>query len=134
MMGNNRINYISGIIVEKAIKVHKTLGPGLLESAYHACLRFELLKDELEVFSEKPVPIIYEEVKLNHGYRIDMLVDNQVVVELKAIEELLPVHTAQMLTYLKLGNYELGLIINFHVTNLTKGIRRIANFRNYTSN
>jgi len=99
-MPTNGINIISGIIVTKAMDVHKALGPGLLESAYHACLRYELIKEGLEVFSEKPMPIVYKEVKLDHGYRLDMLVEDQIVVELKAIEELTPVHTAQMLTYL----------------------------------
>ena len=118
-------NEISKIIIGCAIEVHKQLGPGLLESAYQECLFYELKQAGLEVQKEKPMPIVYKEVKLDHGYRIDLLVENKVVVEIKSVEELNDVHTAQVLTYLKLGNYKLGLLPNFHVSLLKDGIKRI---------
>ena len=117
-------NKLSGIIIGCAINVHKKLGPGLLETAYQECLMYELRKNGLYVQKEKPMPIVYEEVRLAHGYRIDLLVENRVVIELKTVEAFTAVHTAQILTYLKLGNYELGLLINFHVSILKDGIRR----------
>ncbi len=120
-------NEISNIIIGSAIEVHKKLGPGLLESAYQKCLFFELVERGLSVEMEKPMPIVYKEVKLDHGYRIDLLVENKVVVELKTVEAFTPVHTAQVLTYLKLGEYKLGLLINFHVELLKNGIKRIIN-------
>lgn len=120
-------NKISEIIIGCAIKVHRSFGPGLLESAYQECLFYELNKAGLKVEKEKPMPIIYEEVKLDHGYRIDLLVENKVVVELKSIEKFTDVHTAQVLTYLKLGGYKLGLLLNFNVTLLKNGIKRIIN-------
>jgi GxxExxY protein len=118
-------NEISKIIIGCAIEVHKQLGPGLLESAYQEFLFYELKQAGLEVQKEKPMPIVYKEVKLDHGYRIDLLVENKVVVEIKSVEELNDVHTAQVLTYLKLGNYKLGLLLNFHVSLLKDGIKRI---------
>jgi GxxExxY protein len=118
-------NEISKIIIGCAIEVHKQLGPGLLESAYQECLYYELIQAGLNVKKEKPMPIIYKEVKLDHGYRIDLLVENKVVIEIKTVEELNDVHTAQVLTYLKLGNYKLGLLLNFHVSLLKNGIKRI---------
>lgn len=120
-------NQITEIIIGCAIKIHRKLGPGLLESAYQACLFYELKKAGLKVEKEKPMPIIYEEVKLDHGYRIDLLVEDKVVVELKTIEKFHDVHTAQVLTYLKLGEYKLGLLLNFNVTLLKHGIKRIIN-------
>ncbi len=120
-------NQITEIIIGCAIKVHRKLGPGLLESAYQACLFYELKKAGLKVEKEKPMPIIYEEVKLDHGYRIDLLVEDKVVVELKTIEKLHDVHTTQVLTYLKLGEYKLGLLLNFNVTLLKHGIKRLIN-------
>jgi len=120
-------NEISKIIIGCAIEVHKLLGPGLLESAYRECLFYELLQAGLEVEKEKPMPIVYKEVKLNHGYRIDLLVEDKVVVELKTVEYLNDVHLAQVLTYLKLGNYKLGLLLNFQVAMLKDGIKRIIN-------
>ena len=118
-------NEISKIIIGCAIEVHKQLGPGLLESAYQECLYYELIQAGLNVQKEKPMPIVYKEVKLDHGYRIDLLVENKVVIEIKTVEELNDVHTAQVLTYLKLGNYKLGLLLNFHVSLLKNGIKRI---------
>jgi GxxExxY protein len=120
-------NELSNIIIGCAIEVHKQLGPGLLESAYRECLAYELSQCGLSVFKEVPMPIIYKEIKLNHGYRMDLLVNNLVVVELKSVEFISEVHEAQLLTYLKLGNYKLGLILNFHTTILKNGIRRMVN-------
>jgi GxxExxY protein len=120
-------NELSGIILGCAIEVHKQLGPGLLESAYQECLYFELRNKGLNVIKEKPMPIIYKEIKLDHGYRIDLLVENKVVIEIKTVESFTDVHTAQVLTYLKLGNYRLGLLLNFHVASLKNGIKRIIN-------
>jgi GxxExxY protein len=120
-------NELSKMILGCAIEVHKQLGPGLLESAYQECLYYELLKSGLDVVKEKPMPIIYKEVKLDHGYRIDLLVNNKVVIEIKTVEQFTEVHTAQVLTYLKLGNYKLGLLLNFYVTTLKNGIKRVIN-------
>jgi GxxExxY protein len=113
-------------IIGGAIEVHRALGPGLLESAYNECLAYELTNRGLFVQRELPMPIIYKEVELDHGYRMDLLVENKVVVELKAIECFTDVHTAQMLTYMKLGGYDLGLLINFHVKLLKNGIKRFV--------
>ena len=126
-MDHQEENELSKIILGCAIEVHKQLGPGLLESAYQECLRFELLKAGLEVVKEKPMPIIYKDIKLDHGYRIDLLVNNKVVIEIKSVEQFTDVHTAQVLTYLKLGNYKLGLLLNFYVTTLKNGIKRVIN-------
>lgn len=120
-------NEISEQIIGAAIEVHKSLGPGLLESAYQECLYFELVQKGLNVRREVPRPIVYKDVKLDHGYRIDLLVEERVVVELKAVESLTDVHLAQILTYLKLGEYKLGLLINFHVKLLRNGIKRVIN-------
>ncbi len=119
------INEISNKIIGCAIEVHKQLGPGLLESAYQECLFYELKQAGFHVEKEKPMPIVYKEIKLDHGYRIDLLVENKVVIEIKTVEALNDVHTAQVLTYLKLGNYKLGLLLNFHVSILKNGIKRI---------
>ena len=112
-------------VIGAAIEVHKKLGPGLLESAYQECLFYELKELGLEVKKEVPRPIIYKAVKLDHGYRIDLLVENKLVVELKTVETLTDVHLAQILTYLKLGEYKLGLLINFNVSKLTDGLKRV---------
>ncbi|HKO17994.1 MAG TPA: GxxExxY protein [Acidobacteriaceae bacterium] len=122
-----RLNRISGIIVDSAIAVHSALGPGLLESAYEACLGYELRKRGLCVESQVPLPVIYETVKLEVGYRIDLLVENSVVVELKACEAIAPVHRIQLLSYLKLSNRPLGLLLNFHVAMMKDGIVRMKN-------
>lgn len=110
-----------------AIEVHKALGPGLLESAYCECLRYEIYNYGLSVEIQKPLPIVYKNIKLEHGYRLDLLVENKLVVELKTVESFTDVHFAQILTYLKLGNYPLGLLINFHTKTLKEGIRRFIN-------
>jgi len=120
-------NQITEKIIGCAIKVHSTLGPGLLESAYQQCLFYEIQKAGLKVEKEKPLPVIYEEVELDCGYRLDLFVENRVIVELKAVESLTDIHLAQMLTYLKLSECEIGLLINFNVTQLIKGIKRVIN-------
>jgi GxxExxY protein len=117
-------NEISGKIIGLAIEVHRALGPGLLESAYKECLFHKLIQSELRAEKEKSIPLVYEKVKLDCGYRIDILVENKVVIEIKSIEALNDVHTAQILTYMKLGGFKLGLLINFNVFLLKDGIRR----------
>jgi GxxExxY protein len=118
-------NQLSKIIIGCAIDVHKALGPGLLESAYQECLYYELINSGLKVEKEKPMPVIYKEIKLNHGYRIDLLVEDKVVIETKTVEAFTDVHTAQILTYMRLGNYKLGLLLNFHVKIMKDGIKRV---------
>lgn len=120
-------NEISKIVIGFAIDVHKILGPGLLENAYKESLFYILNKHGLKVEKEKPMPLIFEEVKLDCGYRIDLLVENKLVIELKSVESLNEIHLAQTLTYLKLGNYKLGLLINFNEVLLKNGVRRIVN-------
>ena len=120
-------NEISKKIIGCAIEVHKQLGPGVLESAYQECLLYELKQAWLKVRNEKPMPIVYKEVRLDHGYRIDLLVEEKVVIEIKTVEGFTDVHTAQVLTYLRLGDYKLGLLLNFHVSMLKNGIKRIIN-------
>jgi GxxExxY protein len=115
---------ITSIIIGKAIEVHKALGPGLLESAYQECLFFELKGSGLEVTKELSLPIVYKNIKLDHGYRIDLLVEKRIVIELKTVECFTDVHSAQILTYMKLGDFPLGLLINFHVKLLKNGIKR----------
>ncbi len=118
------INLITEKIIGCAIEVHKILGPGLLESAYQECLYFELLNQGLKVQQQKAVPIIYKSIKLECGYRMDLLVEDTVIVELKSIEQFNSVHEAQMLTYLKFSEKRIGLIINFNVALLKHGIKR----------
>ena len=108
------------------MKVHSALGPGLLESAYAACLRHELIKRGLKVASEVPVPVVYDGIKLEAGYKLDLLVEDTVVVELKAIEALAPIHQAQIISYLKLAGKPIGLLINFHSLHLKDGIKRFV--------
>lgn len=115
---------LTGQILNCAFKVHSKLGPGLLESAYQACLKYELEKLSFEVKSEVPVPLIYEEIKLECGYRIDLLVEDQVILELKTVEQITDVHKAQVLTYLKFSGYRIGLLLNFRTKSLVKGIHR----------
>jgi len=122
-----RLNRITESIIGAAIQVHKTLGPGLLESAYAACLVHELGKRGLSTEEQKPVPLIYEEVKLECGYRMDLLVESSVVVEVKSVEALAPIHEAQVMSYLKLSGCKLALLINFNVVVLKDGIRRFIN-------
>ncbi len=117
-------NALTREILNSAYKVHSTLGPGLLESAYRSCLVYELRKKGFYVEEEKALPLIYEEVKLDCGYRIDILVENKVVVELKTVEAFTDVHTAQVLTYLKLSGNKVGLLLNFYTKSLKNGIKR----------
>jgi GxxExxY protein len=120
------VNQITHEILDSAYKVHSALGPGLLESAYQVCLVYELKKKGLHVEVEKPLPIVYEEVKLEYGYRIDMLVENEVIVELKTVEFLNEVHLAQVLTYLRFAEKHVGLLLNFNVKSLKEGIKRVV--------
>lgn len=119
-------NEITEKIIGAAIEVHKQLGPGLLESAYQECLYYELCNLGLKVNREIPMPIVYKEIKLDHGYRMDLLVEESIVVELKTVECFTDVHLAQILTYMKLGEYKLGLLINFNVTKLVNGLKRVV--------
>jgi GxxExxY protein len=121
------INQVSGSIIGAAMKMHSALGPGLLESAYEACLVYELRKRGLKVESQLPLPVLYEGVKVEAGYKIDLLVEDAVIVELKTVERVLPVHQAQLLSYLKLSGKRAGLLINFNVPHLRDGIKRIVN-------
>ncbi|MHB8581112.1 MAG: GxxExxY protein [Ignavibacteriaceae bacterium] len=118
-------NEISKIILDCAFKVHTALGPGLLERAYRECLAYELTKVGLKVEKEKPLPLVYEKVKLECGYRIDLLVENKVVIELKVVEAFNDVHIAQTLTYLRLSGCKLGLLLNFYTKSLKDGIKRL---------
>ncbi len=120
-------NEISKLIVESALKVHRALGPGLLESSYEECLYYELRKSGLNVVKQKPLPLVYEDVKLEIGYRVDLMVEDKVVIEIKSVEGLNDVHLAQILTYLKLSDCKLGLLINFNVKLIKNGIRRVVN-------
>ena len=120
-------NELSRIVFDCALKVHQHLGPGLLESAYEECLFYELRKVGLDVQKQKPLPLVYEEVKLNVGYRIDILVENKIILEIKSVDALNDIHFAQLLTYLKLTNCKLGLLINFNVILIKNGIKRVVN-------
>ncbi|MDD3789616.1 MAG: GxxExxY protein [Petrimonas sp.] len=117
-------NAITEKIIGAAINVHKTLGPGMLESAYRRCLAYELEQMGLEVQCEVAVPVVYKEIKLDCGYRIDLLVENQVIVELKSVDAFHPVFEAQVLTYMRFANKRLGLLINFKTNMLKNGIKR----------
>lgn len=119
------INQITHEILDSAYKVHSALGPGLLESAYRVCLVYELRKKGLLVEEEKPLPLVYEEVMMDYGYRVDILVERKVVVELKCVESFKDVHIAQVLTYLKLSECKVGLLLNFYTKSLKDGIKRL---------
>lgn len=120
-------NILATEVIGAAIKVHKQLGPGLLESAYKECLYYELFKSGVSVEKEKAVPLIYEDVKLECGYRLDIIVENKLIIEVKSVEALNDIHLAQTLTYLKLSKCKLGLLINFNVLLLKDGIKRVIN-------
>lgn len=115
---------ITKVIIGCAIDVHKELGPGLLESAYEECLYYELQKAGLNVEKQKAIPVVYKEIKLDCGYRADLIVEDKIVIELKTVDEFNPVHEAQILTYLKFADKKLGLLINFNVLRLKEGIKR----------
>ena len=119
-------NEITELIIGCAIEVHKSLGPGLLESAYEECLVYELRILGLNVQRQLPIPIIYKDIKLDCGFKLDLLVENKVIVELKSVEDIHPVHEAQLLTYLRFANKPVGLLINFNVTLLKNGLRRFV--------
>ena len=121
------INQITEKIIGAAIEIHKTLGPGLLESAYEECLCYELSRARISFRRQVDLPVSYKEVKLDCGYRIDLLVEEEVIIELKTVEKLLPIHEAQLLTYLKMMDKRLGLLVNFNVPVLRDGIKLIAN-------
>jgi GxxExxY protein len=118
---------IGKIVVESALRVHSALGPGLLESAYEACLAYDLERHGIEVARQLNMPVAYEDVKLDVGYRLDMLIGQKVVMELKAVERILPLHQAQLLSYLKLGGYKLGFLLNFNCVHMRDGIKRLVN-------
>jgi len=120
-------NELSRIVFNDALKVHRNLGPGLLESSYEECLFYELNKSGFLIERQKPLPLIYEDIKLDIGYRVDLLIEKKLIIELKSVDALNDIHFAQLLTYLKLSNCKLGLLINFNVTLIKNGIKRIAN-------
>ena len=120
-------NTVSGIVVDAAMKVHSRLGPGLLESAYQACLAYELRKRGLKVDAQVELPVSYDDIQIDVGYRVDLIVESSVVVELKVVRKLAAVHEAQLLSYLKLSGRSTGLLINFHVARLRDGIKRMVN-------
>ena len=121
------LNKITETIIGAAINVHKALRPGLLESAYETCPAYELAQQGLKVIQQKPIPVIYREVTLDCGYRLDLLVEDQVIVEIKSVDTLLPIHKAQLMSYLKLSGCQVGLLINFNVQLLKSGIVRLVN-------
>ena len=120
------LNHLTQHILDAAYRVHSALGPGLLESAYEHCLYYELEKNSIQVATQVQLPVIYEDIMIDAGYRIDLLVENSIIVEIKAIEKLLPIHEAQLLTYLKLADKQVGLLINFNVRSLKNGIKRMV--------
>jgi len=119
------LNDLTYEIIGCAYKVHSNLGPGLLESTYEVCLEYELIKKRFNVLRQVALPVVYDEIKLDAGYRIDLIVNNLVIIEIKSVDALAPIHTAQVLTYLKLADKKLGLLINFNETDLKKGIKRL---------
>ncbi|MBS1251384.1 MAG: hypothetical protein MAG451_00417 [Anaerolineales bacterium] len=118
------LNKLTGQVIGAAIEVHRHLGPGLLESAYEACLAYELRQLGLTVQPQEPLPLVYKEIRLDQGYRIDLLVERKVIVELKVVEQITPVHEAQVLSYLRFSGCKVGLLLNFNVKLLKEGIRR----------
>jgi len=127
MRENDRLDEISHRIIGAAIEVHRHLGPGLLESAYQSCLAFELKQLGVKLEEQKPLPVVYKQVRLDCGYRLDLVVEDEIIVEIKAIEKLLPIHEAQLLSYLRLAKKRVGLLMNFHVPVLKNGLKRIVN-------
>lgn len=126
MSEKERLDRITESIIGAAVAVHRALGPGLLESAYEACLAFELAERGLKIEQQKPLPVIYREVELDCAYRLDLLVEESVIVEIKSVERLAPIHLAQLLSYLKLSGCKVGLLMNFNVKMLKDGIRRVV--------
>ena len=126
-------NELATRVIGSAIEIHRALGPGLLESAYHECLFYKLVNSRLRAEKQKPMPLVFEQVHLECGYRLDILVEDKLVLEVKSVEAIHPLHLAQTLTYLRLGNYRLGLLINFNVEVLRNGIKRVINGDLYSS-
>ena len=124
MYHENKYSELTGKIISCAIEVHKALGPGLLESAYEECLAYELRNAGLKVERQKPLPVVYKEIRLDCGYRIDILVEDAVIVEMKSVDALIPVHEAQILTYLKFSEKKIGLLMNFNVILLKNGLKK----------
>jgi GxxExxY protein len=127
ILNEGELNRLSGIVVDAAVQVHKALGPGVLESAYAACMAYELRERGLVIQTQVELPIVYKNVQMETGYRMDLLVEEAVVVELKTVTAILPVHEAQVLTYLKLSRCRLGLLLNFYVPKMRDGIKRLVN-------
>lgn len=123
----DELNKITEVVIGAAIEVHRTLGPGLLESAYVACLAYELTRRGFKVLQQVPLPLIYKDIRLDCGYRLDLLVNDAVIVEVKSVESLDPIHEAQLLSYLRLADCKVGLLINFNVKLLKHGIKRFVN-------
>lgn len=126
-MTPTELNEITGKIIELSIKVHKSLGPGMLEGAYEICLTHELVKHGFKVERQKKLPIVYDGIRLDAGYRLDLLVNDAVIVEVKAVERIHPVHEAQLLSYLRMTDVKLGLVINFNMKMLRDGVKRVVN-------
>jgi GxxExxY protein len=127
MQSKEQLDFITGQVIGAAIEMHRHLGPGLLESAYEACLAFELRERGLKVEQQKPLPLVYKDVRLDCGYRLDLVVNESVIVEIKAVDQVLPIHDAQLLSYLRLTGISVGLLINFHVNILKNGVKRVVN-------
>ena len=127
MVQGKRLDEITGQVVDAAIQVHRTLGPGLLESAYEACLVSELVQRGFLVERQKELPVVYRDIQVDCGYRLDILVERQVIVEVKAVDKLAPIHEAQVITYLRLSGSKVGLLMNFNVPLLKDGLRRLVN-------
>jgi len=127
MTEKDRLDQITESIIGAAIEVHRALGPGLLESAYEACLAFELVERGLKIERQKPLPVVYRGVKLDCGYRLDIFVENAVIMEIKVVDRLAPIHKAQLLSYLRLSSCKVGLLINFNVKVLKDGVVRVVN-------
>jgi GxxExxY protein len=123
------INEITSQVIAAALKVHSAIGPGVLESVYKTCVHHELRRTGLSVQAEVALPVLYDDLRMESGFRIDLLVENMLVIELKCVEALLPIHKAQLLTYLRLANMPLGLLLNFNVVHLRDGIKRVLNNR-----
>jgi GxxExxY protein len=128
---NIRVNQVTGSVISAAMQVHSLLGPGLLESAYQACLVHELRKRGQEVASQVGLPVVYDGEKIELGYRIDLIVESLVIVEIKCVEAIHPVHQAQLLSYMRLSNIRVGLLINFYVTRLRDGIKRMVDGKDW---
>ena len=120
-------NELSSVVIGRALNVHSALGPGLLESTYEACLCYELAKTGLKVEKQKPLPLVYQAIKLECGYRVDIMVEHKLILEIKSVEAINDIHFAQLLTYLRLSNCKLGLLLNFNVLHMKDGIKRVAN-------